>query len=207
MKIWIFTLCSILFAQLVHTQSMILSIVHEPEEITTTDSISFIVEYQFPSSDCILDSNGASPEGTEIQAFSHYCLGPLTALCYRTDTFQIDPLQAGEYAFILSLSAGMGTVPCTPGIIIDDLDTLNFIVSALSGTEDPVNPEFFLYPNPVSNQLYFSMPLTSVSTVFNINGKPIMSINGGSTEIDVSSMPSGLYSLEAEGIHHRWIKL
>jgi hypothetical protein len=192
--------------QLISAQSMILSIATEPADPSTKDTILIFAEYQFPSSACLLDSKGATPIDFQIQAYSHYCLGPLTALCHALDTFKIDPLPEGEYSFMLNLSSGMGDVPCSPGIVIDDLDTLNFTVSSLSQTEDPDQSDFYLFPNPTIDQLTFSAPLQTDANIMNISGRIIRSISSGSVSIDVADLPSGIYLLSANGHYYRWLK-
>lgn len=207
MKIFTSLFILILASQLMFGQSMILNMVYEPAEPTTKDTILVITEYQFPSSPCLIDSKGATPVGFEIQAFSHYCLGPLTALCNTKDTFKINPLPEGDYTFLLSLSSGMGNVPCSPGIVIDDMDTLKFSVSVFSGVGEQQENVFFVYPNPATSQLNFSSPVNGLSKIFNISGTEIKSIMPNTKQINVISFPPGIYLLESEGKYYRWIKL
>jgi serine protease AprX len=68
----------------------------------------------------------------------------------------------------------------------------------LSNEDFIVDNSFFVYPNPVNDQLYFSNPnnfdLSSIS-VSDISGKEIISLNGIDTidSIDVSNLQSGVY--------------
>lgn len=192
--------------QFSYAQSMILSLMTAPEYPTTIDTIYIYAEYQFPSSPCMLDSKGVTPVGKEILAFAHYCLGPLTALCHSIDTFKLEPLPEGEYDFVLSLSTGMGDVPCSPGIIIDDLDTLSFSVSLFSGSIDLPADDFHVFPNPTSEKLFFSKALENNGKIISIKGKEIMDIPAGATEADITILPAGVYLFRTNKATFRWVR-
>jgi hypothetical protein len=71
-----------------------------------------------------------------------------------------------------------------------------------SGVDIPALPEVLsVQPNPVSTVLFLDLrqglQLNGVS-IFNTAGQKLLGIEGGSTRIDVASLPAGLYILEAE---------
>ena len=117
-------------------QSSIVSLTVSPTYPTETDTIYIYASLSFSSSSCPLDVKSYGISGNNISASTQHCLGMLAAICYSTDTFKINPLPTGTYAFDLTLSSGFGGPPCTPGVVPDDYDTISFNVSAFVGIEE-----------------------------------------------------------------------
>ena len=115
----------------IYSQGTIGTFQISPFQPTTNDTIYVFADVQFPFSDCQLDPNNLlhSVTGNSIMASAHHCLGILTSICNITDTFVILPLAAGTYTFDLTLTSGFGGPPCTAGIIPDDNQDFQFIVS------------------------------------------------------------------------------
>ena len=113
-------------------QGSIISLTVFPTYPTETDTVYIYASLSFASSSCPLDVKSHSILGNNIVASTQHCLGMLTAICYNTDTFKINPLSTGTYTFDLTLSSGFGGPPCTPGIVPNDYDTITFYVSSLT---------------------------------------------------------------------------
>ena len=143
--------------QALNAQSIIDSIYFEPEVPTTNDTIYVYTDLVFPSTGCVLEEKGSSFVDGKLYAWTHHCLGAATAICETTDTFKIDPLPAGEYPMILTLTTGLGELPCTPGIIADDVDTVYFKVVQVSSTEMETSVELIIFPNPAKDRIQFNM--------------------------------------------------
>ncbi len=177
-------------------QSQIVSITHEPVSPTDTDTIYVYANLQFPSSDCPLDFKGHEVSGPLIFAQTQHCMGPMTAICDAVDVFKIEPLTEGTYYFVLSLSGGMGEPPCTPGIVIDDMDTLVINVSGTPvGIEEPVQQGIEIYPNPVSQFLTINESEQQIKKVriASINGSYSQDYKISDNHIDVNKLPAGAY--------------
>ena len=117
-------------------QGSIISLTVSPTYPTETDTVYIYASLSFASSSCPLDVKSHSILGNNIVASTQHCLGMLSAICYNTDTFKINPLSTGTYTFDLTLSSGFGGPPCSPGIIPDDYDTITFNVSTFVGIEE-----------------------------------------------------------------------
>ena len=117
-------------------QGSIISLTISPTYPTNTDTVSVYAELAFTSSSCPLDMKSYSISGNNIVASTQHCLGMLSAICYNTDTFKINPLSTGTYTFDLTLSSGFGGPPCTAGIVPNDYDTITFYVSPSTSVEE-----------------------------------------------------------------------
>jgi hypothetical protein len=62
-----------------------------------------------------------------------------------------------------------------------------------------------IYPNPVSNTLHFTSTPNSVS-IFDLNGKLILSANNNISTIDVSMFNEGVYFIDVDGVKSKFIK-
>lgn len=74
------------------------------------------------------------------------------------------------------------------------------------GGQNNLNPEkSFLYPNPADGKVQVEIPSGTMATgkIFNLNGKNVLQfmVSHPSTEIDVTTLPKGLYclTLQSEG--------
>ena len=106
-----------------------------PSNPTELDSITVFVDLSFAYSDCPLDHKYISILGNDIQSSSHHCQGPMAAICNTTDTLQLAPLPLGTYKLVHTSTSGSGAVPCTPGFVVDDVDSIYFDVVS-SATSD-----------------------------------------------------------------------
>ena len=110
----------------------IISLNVSPTYPIETDTVYIYAELAFGYSSCPLNVKSYGISGNNIVASTQHCLGMLSAICYNTDTFKINPLSTGTYTFDLTLSSGFGGSPCTAGIVPDDYDTIRFYVSTLT---------------------------------------------------------------------------
>ena len=194
-------------------QSTILSFSTLPASPTTNDVVKVVASLSFTSGGCELSEQGHTTNASRTDAYALHCLGMLTVICPNTDTFLLGTLPAGDHTFVLSLSSGGGSPPCSPGIVIDDTDSITFTVDPGVGINvpDARAVEFMLYPNPASTFVTLSVPdsyrdkgLTQNSQfqIFNTQGQLVThplsrgecaSLSAGKgCVIDISTLPTGL---------------
>jgi hypothetical protein len=129
-----------------------------PSNPTDQDSITVYIDLSFANSSCPLDNKGIQVIGTAISSFSHHCQGMLTATCNTTDTFNLAPLASGTYNIIHISTSGSGMVPCTPGIVIDDIDTLQFeVISTGNNGIMESSSSITVYPNPSNDDVFIDI--------------------------------------------------
>lgn len=179
-------------------QGAITAIAIQPANPTVNDQIEILVDLQFAYSSCDADYQDHGLQGSTIIASAHHCVGMLAAICNTTDTFQIGQLPAGNYTFDMTLSSGFGGPGCSPGIVPDDSDQLQFTVSETVGILNPQTSALSVYPNPTSDFLTVGNP-NSTFQILSIEGKQVMQgAIPSSGVLDIRSLPVGLYVLEIE---------
>ena len=191
----------------IKAQSSIVSLTVFPANPTTTDTIYIYAELVFPNSNCVLDFKASSVNGNNIMAATQHCMGMLPAICSATDTFEIDPLPAGNYNFILTLSSGYGGPPCSPGIVPDDFDTISFIVTGPVGDrETGNNSDLVLFPNPAIKIIDLQLQKGDQQiSIYNLTGKIVYEEklhvikNNTQKAIDISHLPKALYIIKITG--------
>lgn len=67
----------------------------------------------------------------------------------------------------------------------------------MSTSENTTSSKLKIYPNPVSDNLYFSEKLSDIQ-IFDISGKNVSSIKGNQTELNVENLPKGNYMLKGK---------
>ena len=142
-----------------------------------------------------------------VSAFSHHCMGLLTVICPNTDTFQIGQLPAGDYTFDFTLTSGFGGSGCSPGIIPDGDDQIQFTVSESVGIQEYVDADISLYPNPADDRLFFPRPMQQTYYLADPSGKLILDIPPGTFELDISGLRPGMYLLRSSDRTFKLIKL
>ncbi len=144
MRRFLLILFVITFSNFHCQMSWINGITISPATPTELDSITVFIDLSFAYSDCPLDHKYISVLGNDIQSSSHHCQGPLAAICDTRDTLTLAPLPIGTYKLTHSSTSGSGTVPCTPGFAVDDIDSIEFYVvnSALSSVTFQVNMKY-----------------------------------------------------------------
>ncbi len=176
-------------------QGMISGFSVVPTNPTEADDIEIHVEVQFSSSDCQPDYQDHFINGSIIGASAHHCVGMLTAICNTTDTFQIGQLPAGTYTFDLTLTSGFGGPGCTPGFVPDDNDQFQFTVLGSVGIAEPTAAAPAVYPNPTTGMLFLNSPIVERGQLTTLNGKMVLEMNTGTTEVNLSDLPAGVYIL------------
>ncbi len=77
----------------------------------------------------------------------------------------------------------------------------NVIVSTASGINDEsnTNSELTIFPNPTKDELSISAPRSSIIKIYNIEGQLIKTVIAicNKTSVNISSIPQGVYALEA----------
>ena len=199
----VLSLCSFLaFSQ----GDQITSIYVVPQNPTVDDEVTVYADLTFSSSGCPLDFQAFTLQNTTFVVTAHHCIGLLAAICNTTDTFELGQLAAGAYTFDLTLTSGGGGPNCSLGIIPDDNDQLQFIVSTSVGIEELESLEDFIYPNPFTDVLNFKKVLEQAVIITDINGKTVIEIDAGSQRADLKALPSGVYLLRIGRKTHKLVK-
>lgn len=178
----------------------ITGITFNPAYPTIHDTITIYIQCTFPNGSCDGVATYGGMSGNTIYANALHCMGMLSVICDDYDTVVIPPLQAGHYSFVFTLTAGHGT-NCSPGIVPDDVDTVHFMVSDLSGIEKPVKKFFQISPNPSGGNFTIkqSTHRESILKIYSSNGRLIYKekIIGEMNEIDPGLSP-GVYNIVLE---------
>jgi hypothetical protein len=174
-----------------------------PANPTSNDTIRFIVNSNFPSGDCDQSTQFVQVNGNFIDAYTIHCLGFATFICNDTDTFTVNPLPQGNYTFRIQLDMGIGPVPCTPGIVPVQTDSVNFTVTTATGVGEYIqHDEIMLLPNPASEFIsvkshdskLFPIEIQIVSVDGKRCGNYIM--NDHNELIDIRHLSTGLYQVQ-----------
>jgi hypothetical protein len=92
-----------------------------------------------------------------------------------------------------------------------DLDAVGVIhQKTISGISDPIENDILLYPNPTSGSIYISSKSTGMSdlTITDVRGKIVTSTSfEGSSRIDISALPAGIYAIRVIDKDHVFSKL
>ena len=152
-----------------------------PSNPTDQDSITVYIDLSFANSSCPLDYKGIQVVGAVISTFSHHCQGMLTAICNTTDTFNLAPLASGSYNLIHTSTSGSGMVPCTPGIVIDDIDTLQFeVISTGNNGLMESSSSITVYPNPSNEDIFIDIAGYNgkiIVEIYNLQGRRLAQKN------------------------------
>ncbi|HEX8517052.1 MAG TPA: T9SS type A sorting domain-containing protein [Bacteroidia bacterium] len=202
-------LASVLFTLKCYSQGTIQNISVFPANPTTSDIVVVYADLQFSSMGCQVDNQGHTTSGSNTNASAHHCLGMLSAICNRTDTFNLGTLQAGPHIFQLTLSSGFGGPPCSPGIVPDDTETFSFNVSLAAGiSENTLSPVITIFPNPVvsSSVIRFSSPGSKgVIRILDVIGQEVQQMNfsGPEVPLDKHDLQPGVYFILIESDHQK----
>ena len=188
---------------LVYPGGTIQSITLIPSSPTASDTLRFYVSCTLPSSGCPHDViySGIISDST-ISASTIHCMGMLAVLCNAVDTVIVTPKPAGNYHFVFTLNSGYGTPSCTPGIVSDDTDTLDFTVTPSTGVQENKPGMIHVFPNPANDQLYVKLPVEApkgfyIVTILDALGRNVFTQeiekNTNSIEFD---LPNGAYFIE-----------
>ncbi len=212
MKTTLLLFSNLIFSLTLFAQGAILSFHTLPASPTTNDVVKVVASLSFTSGGCELSEQGHTTNASRTDAYALHCLGMLTVICPTTDTFLLGTLPAGDHTFVLSLSSGGGPAPCSPGIVIDDTDSITFTVDPGVGINVPNAKavEFSLYPNPASTNLTLQtehrLPNTDYRLqIYNAQGQVVFTsiFDIQHSTFDISSFSPGLYYLtlqSAEGV-------
>lgn len=199
MKKNIFFLSLFSFIGLFSFAQSITSFTLDPANPTTNDTVKVIANLQFTTSGCALSSkNHTSISSTSFAAFTHHCVGIAQAICNTSDTFNLGMLPADNYSFLLTLTSGSGPVPCTPGIVPNDTDTLFFSVQTVTGIEEVSPVTTNIYPNPAQNFINLENPPSKIQQVkfISLDGSRVYVIEQPNRQIDISSLAKGIYFIQ-----------
>ncbi len=203
---YLLTLCSMIISAQLMGQSIITSMSVSPPNPTVNDAVTLYAVCQFPSGDCSPDYLGHNVTGFTVEATGHHCLGPLAFICSYTDTFEVGLLPAGDYTFDFTLTTGFGTPGCSPGIVPDDNDQLQFTVSSHVGIDEHSLQDNFVFPNPTNGSLFFKTPLKKAVVLTNIHGQKLLEIQVGASQADIEEFPSGIYFIASENQRLKIVK-
>lgn len=174
-----------------------------PSNPTTSDTVRILAYCMFPSTGCSDHVQYFSVAGNEIDAYAHHCVGLLTMICFHTDTFVIPPLPVpGNFLFRFTLDIGQGTVPCLPGMIPTQKDSITFQVSLPVSISEWIHGEAVkAVPNPSAGAFLLEglaehqYPVTA--TLSGVDGKLLrdMIIQKPKELLDLQSLTAGWYHL------------
>jgi hypothetical protein len=202
MKNLVLSISTILLSINLYSQGQIISISTSPVNPTTNDFVKVYVDLMFTSGGCDMDNQGNSTTGNTTTAYAMHCIGMLTVICDVTDTFDLGYLQAGNHTFDFTLSSGLGGAGCSPGIVPDDTDNLNFTVTQALGMEDPANnTKVTFYPNPMNEmatlKINGSVDIGNMRLeILDATGRIVMnqeSISSNEIMIENKNLESGIY--------------
>lgn len=202
MKATLLIFSNLIFSATLFAQSTILGFYTLPASPTTNDVVKVVASLSFTSGGCELSDQGHTTNASRTEAYALHCLGMLTVICPNTDTFLLGTLPAGDHTFVLSLSSGGGPAPCTPGIVIDDTDSITFTVDPGVGIHNPDAKavDFSVYPNPAASSIVIDCGMRILNCelkIINAIGQVVhqSAINNPQSAIDVSSLSPSLYYL------------
>ncbi len=190
---------AILFSSTQLISQSITSITYSPAAPTPADTIYFYVDLMFPSGSCPLANSTSNLLGSTVMASSLHCVGLLAVICSITDTFIVLPLPAGNYIFDMTLNSGQLPIPCTPGIVPDDNQVLNFAVSVATDLDEIIAPiEVAISPNPSAGLFELKNLNNSNVIVYDVLGNELINkVNLNTTYIlDISDKPKGIYLMK-----------
>lgn len=181
------------------------SISISPTNPTTEDTIWIYVSSTFTSGDC-QGSSEISIIDNIINSSSTHCIGMLTVICHDVDTFKINPLPEGNFHFFHTLSSGFGPIPCTPGIVADDSDTLIFTVEKKLDINKNDIENITISPNPITQNSFLKINNNKINiekieifdaTLRKVYSNRIFESNLlKSIELDLNQLNKGVYFIQ-----------
>ena len=168
-----------------------------PAQPTPNDQVMVIVNSSFPSGGCDLRNENHSVNGNQITAMVYHCLGPLTFICYSSDTVNLGPLSVGSYTFQSNLLIGTtgGTGICN-AYNQTDQHILNFTVTQGTGITEVSATIPQLNLEPASRSLILKASDLSQYSIelFDLTGKKVFSTVSSPGKINIpSSLVRGMY--------------
>ncbi len=182
-----------------------------PPNPTDHDTVRLVAEVATNSGPCWVDSLRISQTGNQFQVPVYYNSGILTVICYRTDTFTLGVLPAGNYSCIFSMMHGN-----IPQLI--DTANLNFSVSLTTSVQDPEAAGLFhFFPNPSCGDITLALPegwrqQNTTLDCYTYMGIRVLSLPVplGTAGSGISlPLPDGIYlvALRQENVEGQWQKL
>ena len=124
-----------------------------------------------------------------------------TGFCDSTISFAKDGCGSGDALFQKDLESGTYYLTVAGK---GDTDKGDYKLSIQKigelGTEDVLEDQMVLYPNPAKNTLTIQNPNLTMATqydIYAVDGKKVLSIHPTKNEIDISSIDAGLYFIKA----------
>lgn len=167
-----------------------------PEVVTLTDFVANFADYESELIKIEDISFDAADVGTDFASSTSYDISSGAAMSiFRTNFFEADYIDTAIPSGVISMNVlggafdGVGQITA---INLADL-VLSLIKNTIEG--------FATYPNPVTNNSFTiksSNAYKKVVTIYNVLGKKVLStsFSGIKSDIDVSSISSGLYILK-----------
>ncbi len=200
----IFTL--VLLANEIYSQASIINLTLSPASPTTNDYVKVYADCMFTSGGCSVFNTSFYTSGNDIEASAEHCVGMLSVICGATDTFNLGYLSAGIHRFRLTLNVGYGGPPCSPGIVPDDIDTIQIAVSPTTGinTWSLASTQISMVPNPMnesttiqlSNDILKLHPDIFLYDALGKMAREIKSVKSTSVIIDREKLKAGIYFVQ-----------
>ncbi|MEI6489514.1 MAG: T9SS type A sorting domain-containing protein [Bacteroidota bacterium] len=196
----------VLLANKIYSQASILSLTVSPASPTTNDYVKVYADCMFTSGGCSVFNTSFYTSGNDIEASAEHCVGMLSVICGATDTFNLGNLSAGIHRFRLTLNVGYGGPPCSPGIVPDDIDTLQITVSPATGivTWSLASSQVSMVPNPMnesttiqlSNDILMLHPNIVLYDALGRVVREIKSVKSTSIIIEREKLKAGIYFVQ-----------
>ena len=175
------------------------------------DSILIIDSVWTPSPSCTRTSYSVSFSGDSI--FINNCYRDTTGwsmLAWIKDTTKIGRLSAGTYHCLiyskLHISGTDSSYDCLQLVNRDSI-TFSFTVSKYpNGINEDGSYRLIIFPNPATDKLYINnLPQDATLSVTDMTGR-ILNLPVANHQIDISSLPSGIYCLRIQNIDGSVVK-
>ncbi|HLP49403.1 MAG TPA: T9SS type A sorting domain-containing protein [Chitinophagales bacterium] len=164
-----------------------------------------------PSGPCVIIDSSKQVENDSIKISLCYLYGnALSIVCHAYDTILLGNLTNASYTIIVALARTdtFNNTCASP----HSKDTLVLYYTPTNIEDVTYNNSATLFTNPVSNKL--SGKVNSITSkahlqVMTLEGRiamPDVTITQPNFEIDVSSLPAGMYLLQALDDKQRWVK-
>ncbi len=188
--------CGILFGQAQFIDQLSIS----PANPTSNDALYFIANCYFGSGSCDQKTLFLNINGFEISASAMHCLGLASYICNASDSFYLGPLPAGNYQLRFRLDVGIGTIPCSPGIVAGPTDSIYFTVQSTTGLQEIGIGVLQISTNPTSSETIIKLSgndFIGHFEIWNLSGVLVKQWKSDSKEIlaDFSDLPFGIYRL------------
>jgi hypothetical protein len=185
-------------------QNNIQSVSFLPSLPGPADSVKVLIDLRFNSGGCDLEYESHTVSNDTIEIHVSHCPGPLTVICYTTDTINIGPLAPGIYQTLVKVYTGsfIGPQPCADTIPVDSA-TVQIAVTAGTGISNPVSKAPVVFYNIAEKILVIEGLNSSEATLllFNTQGEQVIRKKILQSEkVQLNDLSKGIYLYELRSL-------